>query len=69
MERTSHTRDSKGKTALLHAAEGGNLEVVQYLITSEGGASITEADDVGITALMLAAGAPSAGACYPAIVQ
>jgi ankyrin repeat protein len=42
--------------AFLYAAEAGHLSVVQYLLSSEVGASITEADDDGSTALLLAAG-------------
>jgi ankyrin repeat protein len=37
----------EGKTALLHAVYGGHLEVVQYLLSSKGGASISETDDAG----------------------
>jgi hypothetical protein len=39
-------------TALLHPAEDGRLEVVEHLLSSEGGASITEANNDGGTALM-----------------
>jgi ankyrin repeat protein len=37
-------RDNDGMIGLLHAAENGNMKVIQYLISSEGGASITETD-------------------------
>jgi hypothetical protein len=52
-------RDHYGMTAFLYAADKGHLEVVQYLLSSEGGASITEANDEGSTALLLAAGSGS----------
>jgi hypothetical protein len=48
-------RDQDGKTALHKADEFGSLEVIQYLLSSEGGASITETDCKGDTALLLAA--------------
>jgi ankyrin repeat protein len=54
-----------GMTALLYAAEYGRLKVIQYLLSSEGGASNTETDDEGESALLLAAGCDS----YPAIIQ
>jgi ankyrin repeat protein len=44
-----------GKTALLHAEKKiVNFDVVQYLLSSEGGASITGTNDKGKTALLLA---------------
>ena len=48
-------RGINGMTALLYAAGYGCLEVVQYLLSSEGCASISETDDAGNTALLLAA--------------
>jgi hypothetical protein len=48
-------RDNAGKTALLHAVEGAGLEVIEYLLSPVGGASITETDNDGNTALLLAA--------------
>jgi ankyrin repeat protein len=51
--------------AFLCAAENGHLQVVQYLLSSEGGASMTEIDDQGSTALLLAAG----DCCLPSMVQ
>jgi hypothetical protein len=64
---TTVERSNDGKTALLHAAFRGSLEVVQYLLSVEGGASITESesDDEGNSALLLAASA----CCCPAVVQ
>ena len=53
------------KEALLCAAANGSLEVVQYLLSSKGGASITETDNNGNTALLLAAG----NYCHPSVVQ
>jgi hypothetical protein len=47
-------RTGRGETALLLAAEGGTLEMLQYLLSAEGGASITETDEKGNTALLLA---------------
>jgi ankyrin repeat protein len=40
-------RDNVGMTALLFAARSGDLEVVQYLHSFEGGASITDTDNDG----------------------
>jgi ankyrin repeat protein len=48
-------RDDDGMTALLWAAEEERLEVIQYLLSSEGGARIAETDNAGHTALLLAA--------------
>jgi hypothetical protein len=48
-------RSNGGMTALLFAAEQGSLEMIRYLLSSEGGASITETDKAGDTALLLAA--------------
>jgi ankyrin repeat protein len=52
---------SEGMTALHWAcivadpsSERGRLEVVKYLLSSEGGASITETDNLGNTALLVA---------------
>jgi hypothetical protein len=64
---TSTDRDSEGMTPLLHAADYGCLEVLQHLLSSEGGASITETNNEGNTALLLAAGAGVT--CHPSIVQ
>jgi hypothetical protein len=47
-------RNVIGRTALLNAACAGSLEVVQYLLSPEGGASISETDDDGNTALLCA---------------
>jgi ankyrin repeat protein len=58
-------RDNEGKTVLFHAAENGSLEIIQFLLSSEGGARITETDDMGNTALLVAAGEM----CQPKIVQ
>jgi hypothetical protein len=41
------------------------LTVIQHLLSSEGGASISETDNEGNTALLLAAGVN----CYPTIIQ
>jgi hypothetical protein len=46
--------DNSGTTAFPQAAEGGSLDVVQFLLSSEGGASISETDDLGNSALLLA---------------
>jgi hypothetical protein len=51
-------------TAFLHAAENGHLQVVQYLLSLEGGASINDTDGDGNTALLLAA-----GDCCPPMIQ
>jgi hypothetical protein len=47
-------RDETGRTPLLTAAVCGHLEVVQYLLSSEGGPSISETDNDGNTALLVA---------------
>jgi hypothetical protein len=51
-------------TAFLYAAKNTNFQLVNYLLSSEGGASITETDEEGNTALLLAA-----GYCCPPMVQ
>jgi ankyrin repeat protein len=43
-----------GLTTLLHAAKNGSLEVVKFLLSSESGASLTECDEFGNNALLLA---------------
>jgi ankyrin repeat protein len=61
-------RDHSGMTALLHdslSRDSGNLELIQYLLSSEGGASVSDADNDGKTALLLAAGFD----CFPTIIQ
>jgi ankyrin repeat protein len=60
-------RDHEGMTALLYAASG-NLKVLKYLLSPEGGASISETNDEGNTALSVAAGC-SGFDCHPEIVQ
>jgi ankyrin repeat protein len=40
-------RSGDGKISLLYAAANGRLDVVQYLLSLEGGASITETDNKG----------------------
>jgi ankyrin repeat protein len=47
--------DHEGYTALLTAAFYGHSEIVRWLLTKEGGASITEASKMGYTALLLSA--------------
>jgi hypothetical protein len=54
-------------TVFLYAAETGLLQLVQYLLSSEVGASITEADDDGNTALLLAAF--GCNYSFPSVVQ
>jgi ankyrin repeat protein len=47
------TRGADGLTTLLHAAENGSLEVVKFLLSSEGGASLSECDKFGNNALFV----------------
>jgi hypothetical protein len=60
-------RSDNGMTVLLHAAAHGNLEAVQYLLSPEGGASMSESDYAGHTALLRAAGVDIM--CQPTMVQ
>jgi hypothetical protein len=54
-----------GLTALLLAAENGSFDILKYLLSPEGGASITDRDNFGRTALLLAAVDPE---CHPLVV-
>jgi ankyrin repeat protein len=45
----------EGRTVLLCAAASGQLQVVKWLLTAEGGSHISEADRCGNTCLLLAA--------------
>jgi hypothetical protein len=47
-------RCSKGRTLLHYAVRRGSLPMVKYLLSSEGGANISEIDGDGCTALLLA---------------
>jgi ankyrin repeat protein len=49
-------RSNGGKTSLLYAAVYGKLDVLKYVLSSEGVASITETDVEENTAILLVAG-------------
>jgi hypothetical protein len=58
-------RCSKNKSPLLYAALNGSLEMVKYFLSAAVGSSITEIDDAGNTALLVAAGTT----CHPSVVM